>query len=151
MPAGNPVYLAALPGEQLFMLADRLVLPDQKRLGAAANSLADASDQFSFGASLKIKTCMTVGVCRLHRANVDQAYSQAQIALLTALARGERWLFHADWMSQEVERRANLADEFRDAVARKELVLYIQPQFHLRTGRRRGGYRGGHRVRRRGR
>lgn len=138
MPTGPPAYLAALPDEQLFMLADRSRLPETRTFDAAVTDLADAAERFGFGKSLRIKPRITIGCSALRQANIDQAYRQAQVALLTALERGERWRFHADWMSREIERRARFADELREAVAKEELQLYIQPQFYLGTNQLRG-------------
>jgi EAL domain-containing protein (putative c-di-GMP-specific phosphodiesterase class I) len=135
MPMGAPVYLAALPGQQLLLLADRIQLPRHRDLEVAVRDLTDAAEQFSFGGSLKITTRMTLGISPLRETAIEQAYSRAQVALLTA---GERWLLHQDWMSLVIERRSKLVDGLHGLPQRDELELHVQPQFYLGTEHLRG-------------
>ncbi len=133
MPTGSPVYLAVLPGEQLFALIDLSRLPDGRDLEQEMRKLVAVAERFSFGESLKVRTRMTIGGSRLVGLDIERAYSQAQVALLMALERGEHWACYDERLGRVIERRAFVAHELRGAASRNELRLHLQPQCQLDT------------------
>ena len=59
----------------------------------------------------------------------------AEAALKNAKAGGERYLFHAQPMTERVAERLSLENKLRQALERSEFVLHYQPKVSLATGR----------------
>ena len=66
----------------------------------------------------------------------EDLLAQADIALYRAKEEGrDQYRFHTEQLDIEVREQVALADELREAIARKELRLHFQPQVELSTGR----------------
>ena len=68
-------------------------------------------------------------------ADADTLYGNAEAALKKAKARGERYLFYAQQMTERVGDRLRLESELRQALENDEFVLHYQPRVDLRSRR----------------
>jgi diguanylate cyclase (GGDEF)-like protein len=67
--------------------------------------------------------------------NVDTLLENAEAALKRAKARGDRYLFYTQKMTEMVVGRLALENQLRQALDRQEFVLHYQPKVSLATGK----------------
>lgn len=67
-------------------------------------------------------------------ASADILLKHAEAALKKAKARGERYLFYTQKMTESVLGKLTLENQLRQALQNGEFVLYYQPKIHLKTG-----------------
>jgi diguanylate cyclase (GGDEF)-like protein/PAS domain S-box-containing protein len=67
-------------------------------------------------------------------ADADILFKNAEAALKKAKAKGDRYLFYAQKMTDMVSERLTLETQLRRALQQKEFVLHYQPKMSLATG-----------------
>lgn len=68
-------------------------------------------------------------------ASADILLKHAEAALKKAKARGERYLFYTQKMTESVLGKLTLENQLRQALQNGEFVLYYQPKIQLKTGK----------------
>nr|WP_315205584.1 EAL domain-containing protein [uncultured Albidiferax sp.] len=68
-------------------------------------------------------------------ASADILLKHAEAALKKAKARGERYLFYTQKMTESVLGKLTLENRLRQALEKEEFVLYYQPKIELHTGK----------------
>ncbi|MDB5905517.1 MAG: response regulator receiver modulated sensor-containing diguanylate, partial [Betaproteobacteria bacterium] len=67
-------------------------------------------------------------------ADADTLFRNAEAALKKAKARGERYLFYTQQMTEAVAGKLTLENQLRQALDNEEYVLHYQPKINLATG-----------------
>nr|WP_315187462.1 EAL domain-containing protein [uncultured Albidiferax sp.] len=67
--------------------------------------------------------------------SADVLLKHAEAALKKAKARGDRYLFYTQKMTESVLGKLTLENQLRQAVEKEEFVLHYQPKIHLQTGK----------------
>jgi diguanylate cyclase (GGDEF)-like protein/PAS domain S-box-containing protein len=67
--------------------------------------------------------------------DAETLYKNAEAALKSAKARGERYLFYAQNMTDQVAGKLSLENQLRRALDREEFVLHYQPKVSLASGK----------------
>jgi diguanylate cyclase (GGDEF)-like protein/PAS domain S-box-containing protein len=70
-----------------------------------------------------------------HGPNAQTLFKNAEAALKSAKATGERYLFYTQKMSASVAGKLTLENKLRRALDNEEFVLYYQPKVNLRSGK----------------
>ena len=135
--------LAKDPSELARVAADdfAVVLPhvgredDLARL--AEERLADCfGAPFQLGdTELRISAKAGIAIFPSDGADADTLFKNAEAALKKAKATNERCFFYTQKLSEKVAERLSLENELRQAVERKEFVLYYQPKVETETRR----------------
>jgi EAL domain-containing protein (putative c-di-GMP-specific phosphodiesterase class I) len=68
-------------------------------------------------------------------ANADTVFKNAEAALKKAKARGDRYLFYTQRMTETVASKLALENQLRQALDKGEFVLHYQPQVSLANGK----------------
>ncbi len=68
-------------------------------------------------------------------ADADTLYKNAEAALKKAKARGDRYLFYTQKMTEAVAGKLTLENQLRQAIDNEEFVLYYQPKVNLVSGK----------------
>jgi EAL domain-containing protein (putative c-di-GMP-specific phosphodiesterase class I) len=87
------------------------------------------------GLDCRIGAKVGVAVLPDDGAEVDDLLENAEAALKRAKARGDRYLFYTEKMTEMVAGRLALENQLRQALDRQEFVLHYQPKVSLATGR----------------
>jgi diguanylate cyclase (GGDEF)-like protein/PAS domain S-box-containing protein len=70
-----------------------------------------------------------------HGRNAESLFKNAEAALKTAKATGERYLFYTQKMSASIAGKLTLENKLRRALDNEEFVLYYQPKMNLLSGK----------------
>jgi len=138
LPNKKLVYLAALPGEQVFMLVD--INPHQEEPeNVIIQNLFRQADRMNEQPN-ENKIQFTIGCCQLLSAeDFLESFRRAQVALLHALQNQMPWQSYAPELDQAISHRSYVVKEIRQAIKLAVFEPHIQPQFDLNTGQLRGG------------
>jgi EAL domain-containing protein (putative c-di-GMP-specific phosphodiesterase class I) len=68
-------------------------------------------------------------------ADADALFRSAETALKKAKARGERYLFHTNEMTEAVAGNLSLETQLREALEKQEFVLHYQPKVNIASGK----------------
>lgn len=71
--------------------------------------------------------------------SVDQLYRKAQVAMMTARRENRLWTLYQPSQDQFIKDQVALLSDLRWAVIKKDMDIFIQPQFDLKTGELVGG------------
>jgi diguanylate cyclase (GGDEF)-like protein/PAS domain S-box-containing protein len=92
--------------------------------------------QFSLNdASFRIAIKIGVALFPDHGDEADTLLRNAEAALKRAKAKGDRYLFYKQKMTDRGAGKLTLENKLRDALEREEYVLYYQPKVNLHTGK----------------
>jgi diguanylate cyclase (GGDEF)-like protein/PAS domain S-box-containing protein len=86
-------------------------------------------------AVFRIAVKVGVAMCPGDGADADTLFRNAEAALKKAKARGERYLFYKQKMTEAVAGKLNLENQLRQALDRNEFVLHYQPKVNLDSGK----------------
>jgi diguanylate cyclase (GGDEF)-like protein/PAS domain S-box-containing protein len=118
-----------------------VVLPDARQAGEVARTLEKLLGdlvEHSFRveeAALRIAAKVGVALYPDDATEAETLFTHAEAALKKAKARGNRYLFYAQEMSDAVAGRLALENQLREALERGEFVLHYQPKVSLADGR----------------
>ena len=87
------------------------------------------------GTELRISAKVGVALFPDDGANADALFKNAEAALKKAKARGDRFLFYTQKMTETVASKLTLENQLRLAFDKREFVLHYQPKVSLATGK----------------
>ncbi|WP_212756617.1 sensor domain-containing protein [Usitatibacter rugosus] len=128
--------LAARLGADHFAL----VLPEIKPGGSIERLLEKAIKGFAEhpfnlnGAVYRIAAKVGVALYPGDGANADELLKQAEAALKTAKASGDRYAFYAPRMTESSAGTLTLENQLRQALEKEQFVLHFQPKMNLASG-----------------
>jgi EAL domain-containing protein (putative c-di-GMP-specific phosphodiesterase class I) len=70
-----------------------------------------------------------------HGTDAETLFRNAEAALKRAKARGDRYLFYDQQMTEAVAAKLTLENQLREALDKREFVLFYQPKVSLSTGK----------------
>jgi diguanylate cyclase (GGDEF)-like protein/PAS domain S-box-containing protein len=117
-----------------------VVLPDVKHMRDAMRLLkrtmaAFLSHPFQLNdAVFRIAAKVGVAICPNDGADADTLFKNAESALKKAKLSGEKYLSYSQNMTVAVAGRLTLENQLRQALDRKEFVLFYQPKMNLVSG-----------------
>jgi diguanylate cyclase (GGDEF)-like protein/PAS domain S-box-containing protein len=100
----------------------------------AINSLQNQSFDVD-GVVYRIAAKVGVALYPDDGADADALFKNAEAALKKAKNAGDRYLFYAQRMTETAIIQLSLENQLRQAVERREFVLYYQPKINLASGR----------------
>jgi diguanylate cyclase (GGDEF)-like protein/PAS domain S-box-containing protein len=118
-----------------------VVLPEVKQEGDLTQLLEktmEALPQHPFqlnDAVFRIAAKVGVALFPDDGANADTVFKNAEAALKKAKARGDRYLFYTQRMTETVASKLALENQLRQALDKGEFVLHYQPQVSLANGK----------------
>lgn len=128
--------VARLGGDEFGIL--QLNLKNADDAAAYAQRVIDLLSEPFVIKEHQIHTDTSIGIALYMPGESDPTHllSQADTALYRAKAEGRRgYRFHDAQVETEVRQRVAVIEELHEAVAKKQFVLYYQPQVDTRTGR----------------
>nr|WP_315239472.1 EAL domain-containing protein [uncultured Albidiferax sp.] len=117
-----------------------VVMPEVAQAEEIARALEKAKNEFlehSFnlnGVLFRIAAKVGVAVFPNDGTSADILLKHAEAALKKAKARGDRYLFYTQKMTESVLGKLTLENQLRQALENEEFVLYYQPKIALQTG-----------------
>ncbi len=87
------------------------------------------------GAVFRVAAKVGVAVFPDDGADAETLFRNAEAALKKAKARGDRYLFYTQKMTEAIAGRVDLENQLRHALDNGEFVLYYQPKVNLDSGR----------------
>jgi diguanylate cyclase (GGDEF)-like protein/PAS domain S-box-containing protein len=129
--------LLARVGANLFAA----VLPEVEQAGDAARFLEKTMRALSDhpfrlnDTGFHIAAKVGVALVPDDGADADAVFKHAEAALNKAKARGDRYLFYTEKMTEAVARTLTLENQLRQAVDNEEFVLHYQPKVSLISGK----------------
>jgi len=118
-----------------------VVLPEVKRDGNVARLLEKSMAAFLEhpfrlnDAVFRIAFKSGVALCPDDGADADTLFKNAEAALKKAKARGDRYLFYTQTMTETVAGTLTLENQLRQALDKGEFVLHYQPKVNLASGK----------------
>jgi EAL domain-containing protein (putative c-di-GMP-specific phosphodiesterase class I) len=118
-----------------------VVLPEVKPQGSVARLIEKGMEgfmehPFHLNDSVFRITCKAgVAVFPDDGANADTLFKNAEAALKRAKAKGDRYLFYTQEMTQTVAGKVTLENQLRQAMDNEEFVLHYQPKVSLASGK----------------
>jgi EAL domain-containing protein (putative c-di-GMP-specific phosphodiesterase class I)/GGDEF domain-containing protein len=128
MPIGKPVYLVGLPAEQVLCIIN---LQDLDSLKIIIDNLMQDSESVLNSKQITNRIQLTLGCAILGENSVQDAFRQAQIALLSSIKTNKKWLLYDEEQNQVISQRISLLHELQMAINQNDLSIYIQPQINL--------------------
>lgn len=144
LPSGETIYLIALPGEQIFLMANIDHSMSKKALREEVRNLIVAlskkTDTITASDFNNIKINFIAGCNELTSAEgFNDSFRQTQVALLSAQQKQASWELYSPEQDQQIINQVSLMRELENAIKHAELDIYIQPQFNLKTKNLNGG------------
>jgi diguanylate cyclase (GGDEF)-like protein len=132
---GDASLLARLDADHFgIMLPDVKHVSDVMRL-LKRTMLAFLSHPFQLNdAVFRIAAKVGVAICPDDGADADTLFRNAESALKKAKASGEKFLSYSQNMTVAVAGRLTLENQLRQALERKEFVIFYQPKINLVSG-----------------
>ncbi len=118
-----------------------VVLPDARQAGDVARLIEKTLQEFvehpfrAEEAALRIAAKVGVALYPDDGAEAETLFKHAEAALKKAKARGNRYLFYTQAMSDAVAGRLALESQLREALDKGEFVLHYQPKVSLASGK----------------
>jgi diguanylate cyclase (GGDEF)-like protein/PAS domain S-box-containing protein len=118
-----------------------VVLPEVKPQGNVARLIEKAigaflEHPFHLNDSVfRIACKVGIAVFPDNGANADTLFKNAEAALKKAKARGDRYLFYTQQMTETVAGQVTLENQLRQALDNEEFVLHYQPKVSLASGK----------------
>lgn len=134
LPTGDAVYLAGLPGEQVFLMVDLGECENGAReeLDLICNDIMHNSQQPSTIEKATIQVHTILGCSLLKEpGELSERFRQAQIALLSCSMRKQKWMLYEKELDHYFYQRSALVYDLQQAINDETLELYIQPQLML--------------------
>lgn len=139
MPIGKPVYVVALPAEQVLCLVDLPELSTQDALANIIDSILKESETVLNNKQLTSRIQFTLGCAALGNNDIQGAFRQAQVALLSSIKTHKKWLLYDEKQDEVISQRISLAHDLQMAINQNDLSIYIQPQVNLHDDTIKGG------------
>ena len=132
LPTGDQVYIAALPGEQIFLMVDTPSINDSDAFKPIVDDILRHFDQIQDSLDEKIKIQFNVGISHLgNDATINSAFKESQVALLSCLESNSQYQYYEPSQSDAIAQRSELIIELDKAIKAESMTLYIQPQYSL--------------------
>jgi EAL domain-containing protein (putative c-di-GMP-specific phosphodiesterase class I)/GGDEF domain-containing protein len=131
LPTGDAVYLAGLPGEQVFLMVDlgQCEKGTREELDLICNDIMYHSQQPSTIDKATIQVHTTLGCSLINKQDdLAEGFRQAQIALLSCKMRKQKWMLYEKDLDDYFYQRSALIFDLQQAITDEALELYIQPQ-----------------------
>ena len=139
-PSGEKVFIAALPGEQVFMMMDTGSNRDIEKVQEVMLDLLKQSEVIQDGLQGKIKIRFIAGISFLEEDDsIQKGFREAQVALLSCLQQQKNYLVYDANQDLAIANRTELVIDLDKAIKNGSLDLYIQPQYSLATNEIEGG------------
>lgn len=140
LPTGELTYIAALPGEQVFMMMDIENDPDLTHVSEIMKALFKQSEVIQDGGQGNVQIQLHAGISFLTPdKSLTRAFREAQVALLTSLEKRTSYLIYETHQDESISHRTELVLDLNTAIKKQALNLYIQPQYSLKTNQVVGG------------
>ena len=131
MPTGKPVYVVALPAEQILCIVNLPQQPLQIGLADVIDNLILETEGVLNSKQLTSRIQFTLGCASFKDQDVETTFRQAQIALLSSIKQKSKWLMYTDEQNETISQRISLAHDLQLAINQNDLSVYIQPQVNL--------------------
>jgi|GEM_PF-1951345 len=134
LPTGDAVYLAGLPSEQVFLMADlgEAETSTREKLDVICNDIMRHSQQPSTIEQATIQVHTVLGCALIKKPDqLPEYFRQAQIALLSCKMRKQNWMLYEKEHDAYFSQRSELVFDLQQAISDETLQLYIQPQLAL--------------------
>lgn len=130
---GEAVFFISLPGGQEMMLADARSAGDDS-IQQIMQELHELSDQAIAVSGINSKIGFRIGCAAFHpqSSTIFECFRQAQVALLTAQRNRQSAALYSNEQDSFIKHRLSVLSELRQAIAREQLSIYIQPQLRVR-------------------
>jgi len=138
MPNGQSCYLITLPSEQVLGLINLPKDGIDSTLTDVMNQIMHESDGMLTNKEYNSQIRLTVG-CAEITDDIESAYRQAQVALLTSLRLRKKWTLFSHEHEKIISEHTLIVHELKEAIAQDHLTLSIQPKFHLHNQSLSGG------------
>lgn len=140
LPTGEKVYMAALPGEQVFLMMDMGENRKTDVIDKVISDLIQQSEIIQTTIQGKVKIQFCAGISFLEKDHsIPTAFRQAQVALLNSIESKKAFMFYDEEQDQEISNRTELVMDLHQAIKRGEIKLFIQPQYELNKNTISGG------------
>lgn len=131
MPIGKQVHIMALPAEQILCLVDLPVIESNEALARIIDDITLQSTELFHNKQLTSRMQMTLGCAIIREHDVQEAFRQAQVALLSSIKAHKKWLLYDSKQDHSISQRIELVDNLQVAINQDDLSIYIQPQINL--------------------
>lgn len=139
-PTGDQVYMAALPGEQIFLMLNVTDRNDKNIIKNIIEDILRHFDEIQESLDEKIKIRFSVGISYLNSdTSISTAFKESQVALLSCLESNGKYQDYNTQQSHAIAERSELVIELDRAIKSESMTLYIQPQYSLATNKVTGG------------
>lgn len=125
-----------LGGDEFALLLEDLSHPEDAAL-VAADIIQSLSDPWSLSNGIEVRIGVSVGISLFpdHGQTSEELLQHADAALYHAKEEGRgNFKYFSENLTQAAIRRIHLEDLLRRAVAKKELMVYYQPQIDFHSG-----------------
>lgn len=139
MPTGDPVYVVALPAEQVLCLVNLAESSSEQALNDIIETLIHETEGVVNSKQLTSRIQFTLGCARFLDQDVETTFRQAQTALLSSIKQNAKWLMYSDEQDAIISQRISLLHDLQLAINQNDLAIYIQPQINLITHQVAGG------------
>lgn len=139
MPIGDPVYVVALPAEQVLCLVNLPQASNEQALSDIIETLIDETEGVVNNKQLTSRIQFTLGCARFLDQDVETTFRQAQTALLSSIKQNTKWLMYSDEQDAIISQRISLVHDLQLAINQNDLAIYIQPQINLNSAQIVGG------------
>lgn len=139
MPIGKPVYVIALPAEQVLCLVDLPRQATHDALNDIIDTILKESETVFNNKQLTSRIQLTLGCSPLENLDIQSAFRQAQVALLSSFKNHRKWMLYDGKQDEVISERISLAHDLQMAINQNDLSIYIQPQVNLNNDTITGG------------
>ncbi len=135
LPSGEPIYLIALPAEQILILVEIKTEDTQQELEKIATQLININAQPFYINDMQIKIHNTLGCSIVTKdKDIKECFRQAQISLLACEQQNKKWLLFNDKQDKSISQRLSLINDLRVAIGQQQMHIFLQPQVNIQSG-----------------
>lgn len=127
--------ISRIGGDEFVLLLEEI--ESEEEVALVMNKLEEALQQAFVVEEKKFFLTASIGVCIYpqHGSSVEELFKNADIAMYKAKDTGKNtYSFFTEQMSIDSFMQVSLEEELKDAINKKEFLLYYQPQLNLKDG-----------------
>lgn len=132
MPNGEPFYLINLPSEQIMCIINLPKDGIDMTLSEVLSDIMNDSNGTLINKEYTSQIHITVG-CAEIKDDIETAYRQAQVALLTCLKKRQKWMLFSHEHEKSIGEQTLILHELKQAIDNSELSTFIQPKLNLKN------------------
>lgn len=133
--AGSMATVARLGGDEFGLILSPLVDPSAATdMAARVREVLRKPFQLE-GMSLRVDASIGISLAPEHGTTPEGVLQKADVAMFAAKRAHAPWQIYSSEHDQNARERLELMEDLRDALRRREIVLYYQPILDLRKGK----------------